>query len=90
MQLTVVVHPLLAISAMNSPKPFSSAADHSVLVIRHGACCALADDATAIAPPNARAKTNESDVRTHYSRRQANLSNAIHHRPAIGEGKNSQ
>src|SRR5665213_568899 len=40
MQPTVVVQPLFAIAATNAPKPFSSAADHSVLVIRQGSGCA--------------------------------------------------
>jgi hypothetical protein len=35
-QATVVVQPLSAISRRNSPKPISSSARHSVLVIRHG------------------------------------------------------
>src|SRR5258706_9888039 len=44
MQEIVVVQPLSAMAAMKSPKPFSSAAVHSVLVMRHSSGCAPAPD----------------------------------------------
>src|SRR5438067_8789064 len=64
MQSTVRVQPLRAIWATNSPKPLSSAAVHSVFVIRHGAVCATAADETAMEPANVRDTVNASDVRT--------------------------
>src|SRR5437868_15051301 len=42
MQATLVVQPLSAILRMKSPRPFSSAADHSVLVMRQGSGSARA------------------------------------------------
>ena len=58
MQDTVVVQPLLAMTATKSPKPFSSAAIHSVLVMRHGSGCASAAEDSIIKKPAAADSTN--------------------------------
>src|SRR6185312_1684289 len=65
MQATVFVQPLSAMAATNSPKPFSSAAVHSVLVMRQAALCASATvDPTVKNPAADATNATAKDART--------------------------